>query len=139
MTSSAQQVFDETATNPRMALAQKAVSLGLMAAVVGVLGYVLAGFGGAAVGLIGAAAYAQYAWRKARRELGLGPDEQRVLRVEWEAPASRAGVATQPAVVQRWVGPRPSSAASDSRWFVAGRDPRQVAFELAGRRPSARR
>lgn len=136
MDGNAQQVIEDPTPSRNVLIAGRIVSvIGAVAAGV-VFGHVLGGAFGVVIGLIGAAGFADYTLRKTRRELGDDRAEQRVLRVEWTDALAGAGTRTavQPAVVQRWVGPRPSSAAARSPWMVAGRDPQQLVRELRGQR-----
>lgn len=134
MEANAQQVIEDPTPSRGAVLALRIAPLAGVAVIAGVLGYALAGIAGALIGLIGAAAYADHTLRKARRELDENRAGQRVFDEDWAAAPSVAHPAAQPAEVRRWVGPRPGSAADGSRWLVAGRDPRQVAYELRGRR-----
>ncbi len=136
MDGNAQQVIEDPTPSRNVVLAGRIVSVVGVVAAAAVFGHLIGGAFGVVIGLIGAAAFADHTLRKTRRELADDRAEQRVLRVEWTDAVAGAGTRTavQPAVVRRWVGPRPGSAAERSPWMVAGRDPQQLVHELRGRR-----
>jgi hypothetical protein len=131
MNAQANQVIEDPTPSPGMVLATRALPLIGVAAVVGGLGYFLGGVAGLVIGLIGAAGYADYTLRKERNRDDRAT--QQVFHLEWDRASASTGLVAQPAEVRRWVGPHPGSAAERSRWLVAGRDPRQVSFDLRGR------